>query len=95
MLPGALEGDLRRQLQYTKTLWTSDQVAGRPGGAATPSSEQVSARGRKLGLVLGVPLGSLIDRSALCDAPPPPPVRGHPRRCNQARCPASANCQTG
>lgn len=37
MLPSALEGDLRRQLEYARSLWKMDRVAHRPGVETPPS----------------------------------------------------------
>ncbi len=37
MLPSALEGDLRRQLEYARSLWKMDRVAQRPGVETPPA----------------------------------------------------------
>jgi integrase len=37
MLPSALEPDLKRQLDYAKSLWKADRAAGRPGVETPPS----------------------------------------------------------
>ena len=85
MLPRALDGPLRQQLQEARRLWLRPRAAAGRRLPAERPRRQVPARRRELGLVLGLPAATLSTIRAAaavaaqrCRAASPPPPREAP-----------------